>query len=168
MSTSHGEVQRIKTDKSVNSWWKRLGDSEVNSYEFMVRIELTKKSYLKVENPMSKVIIYHNPDCTKSKQALELLKNKKVDHTIKEYLKEGLGNSELMSLINLLGESWQSIVRVKEGDFLKAPFDINDPAVVAFNLVKNPRLLERPIIVFNSSALIARPFSKLEEVFADL
>lgn len=117
----------------------------------------------KKEILMSKVIIYHNPKCSKSREAIALLNKEKVDYKIKEYLKEGLEDKEIMDIINLLGDSWQSIIRVKEKDFIGNPFNIDDPNLVKSNLISNPKLLERPIIVFRSSALIARPIEKLEE-----
>lgn len=106
---------------------------------------------------MESTIIYHNPRCSKSREALGLLEEKGVSFKIKEYLKDGISESEVLELVALLGDEAGKIVRVKEDDFKDHPFSLEDHNLVASQLAKNPKLLERPIVVHGGRAKIGRP-----------
>lgn len=113
-----------------------------------------------------KAIIYHNPRCSKSRQALGLLEEKGVDHEVKEYLKEGLDEAEVLDLITKLGDSAQNIVRQKEEEFKSEPFEVEDKGTVAKMLAQIPKLLERPIVVMGPKAIIGRPPEDILKLFS--
>jgi arsenate reductase len=106
-----------------------------------------------------KALVYHNPRCGKSRGVLEILEKKKIEYTIKEYLKEPLTSDELLSLSKLLGLTLKQMMRTKEDVFKTLKLDQNDLSEkeLAIILVKNPILLERPIVVLGKKAVIARP-----------
>lgn len=115
---------------------------------------------------MSSFLLLHNPKCSKSRQALELLKEKEVSLEVREYLKEPLTSDELHNVMNLLEDDYKEIVRTKEEGYKAKPFSLEDKDIIAENLSKSPKLMERPIVVFNNQkAVVARPTEKLEKLF---
>lgn len=102
--------------------------------------------------------IYHNPRCSKSRQALSLLREHDVEPEIIEYLKEVPSEKELKSLIALLGIEPVQLVRKGEADFkekFKGKNLSNDEWVKA--MIQYPKLIERPIVVSGNKAVVGRP-----------
>lgn len=110
---------------------------------------------------MAKVKIYHNPRCSKSRQALEMLNDGGHDVEIIEYLKTGLDKVEVENLIVMLGDEVSSLIRKKETEFKENPFDTEKEKEIIKALTKTPKLLERPIVVKGKKAIIARPPEKI-------
>src|SRR4051812_5965253 len=108
---------------------------------------------------MAQWTIYHNPKCSKSREALELLRSRKIEPTVIEYLKNPPTKAEIKKLISMLDEP-SSIVRTKEDDFQENQFNLNSVDEIASQLAKNPKLIERPIIIKDELAVVARPFEK--------
>ncbi|WII72143.1 arsenate reductase family protein [Bdellovibrio sp. 22V] len=106
---------------------------------------------------MSAWTFYHNPNCSKSREAFALLKEKGVDFKVVEYLKTPLSRAELQELANQLTTPVSSLVRTKEDDYIQTPFDVNSVGEVIAHLEKYPRLMERPILQGNGRAVIGRP-----------
>ncbi len=115
---------------------------------------------------MSEITIYHNPRCSKSRKALEILNTKFSDITVKEYLKEGISCEEVIGLSRLLDAPVSSFVRTKEADYNKN-LDWDNESIAALELSKHPILLERPIVVFQNKAVVARPPEKIKTLFGD-
>ena len=114
---------------------------------------------------MSEYTIYHNPRCSKSRQALALLKEKGIEPKIVEYLKDPLSAQQLEALIKLSGEDPQLFVRKKEEDYAKVKSkDLSNIKEVAKVLHKYPRLMERPIVCHKKKAVIARPTERILEL----
>jgi arsenate reductase (glutaredoxin) len=105
-----------------------------------------------------KLVIYHNPRCTKSRETLALIEKKKVNPEIVEYLKTTLTVAELKSLLKKLGLNVQDIIRKKEPLFIEKFKNkkLSDEKWLDV-LVKNPILIERPIVVKGNKAVIGRP-----------
>lgn len=105
------------------------------------------------------VTIYHNPRCSKSRQALEILNNNGVKPMIKEYLKDGLSLDEVKGIYKALElESALSMIRAKEAEFKEAGLSKESSDEELFDaLVKLPKLLERPIVITDKGARICRP-----------
>lgn len=102
-------------------------------------------------------ILYHNPRCSKSRQALQLLEENGVKFEVKEYLKEGLTKTEVKELQKKLGISVVEFTRTKETIFKeKELVDANETQLINA-LVENPILLERPIFVKEDKAAVGRP-----------
>ncbi|MBX6368162.1 MAG: arsenate reductase (glutaredoxin) [Rhodospirillales bacterium] len=103
------------------------------------------------------VTIYHNPRCSKSRQALELLRGRGVEPRIVEYLKTPPDAAELTRLLKLMGKRPRDILRRKEA--AEAGIDpdaLSDEALVAA-MVKHPVTIERPIVVSGKKAALGRP-----------
>jgi len=105
------------------------------------------------------VIIYHNPKCSKSRQALEIIKSKNIEPTVILYLVNKLSKTEVENLLTKLGLSIRDILRTGEDEYKKNNLqneNLSDDKLIEF-LIKFPKLLQRPIVVKNNKAVIGRP-----------
>lgn len=103
------------------------------------------------------MILYHNPQCSKSRQTLALLQEKGVDVSIIEYLKTPLTIMELELVAQKLNLEPREFMRHGESEY-KNVTDENLTREALFEaIVKYPCLLERPIAVTETKAAIGRP-----------
>ena len=109
--------------------------------------------------------IYHNPRCTKSRQALQLLQEKGIEPEVVEYLKNPLTEEELWDVLNKLDMEPLELVRTKEAEWIEhfKGKDLDENEIV-FAMIEYPKLMERPIIVNGEKAVVARPTEKVNEV----
>jgi arsenate reductase len=104
------------------------------------------------------VVLYHNPRCSKSRQALELLREADVTPRIVEYLKEPPAAADVEKLIELLGIEPHALLRTKEEPYERLGLTPKSSAKeIARAIAKEPILLERPIVVVGKKAVIGRP-----------
>lgn len=104
------------------------------------------------------MIIYHNPRCRKSREALQLLKENGIEPTVKEYLKEVPSAAELKEVLAMLNIPALELVR-KEEDLYKKEYknlNLNEEEWIQV-MVENPKLIQRPIVIKNKKAIIGRP-----------
>ena len=113
----------------------------------------------------SQVTIYHNPRCSKSREALTLLQQHGVEPKIIEYLKTPPSVTELRGLLRALGMKPADLVRTGEEVF-KTEFKqrILSDAEWIGALVEHPILIERPIVVVGGKAVVGRPPEKVLEL----
>ena len=107
----------------------------------------------------NKITIYHNPKCSKSRKALEIIKSKNIEPTIILYLTNKLSKNEIKNLLLRLRLSIRDILRTREDEYKNNNLkneNLSDDKLIEF-LVKFPKLLQRPIVVKNSKAVIGRP-----------
>ena len=123
--------------------------------------------YNKFQYQMNKeVIIYHNPKCSKSRKALEIIKSKNFEPTIILYLVNKLSKAEVKKLLSKLGLSIRDILRAGEDEYKNNNLkneDLTDDKLIDF-LIKFPKLLQRPIVVKNNRAVVGRPPEKILSV----
>lgn len=112
---------------------------------------------------MQNIIIYHNPRCSKSRQTLELLQNKGVNPIIIEYLKTPLDMEQLKALRAHF--SLKDFVRTNEPSFKELGLSLENEVEVLQAMLKEPILMQRPIITFKDKAIIGRPPEKVLELF---
>ena len=107
---------------------------------------------------MQKITIYHNNRCSKSRCALELLEKKKTPLQIIDYLRQPPTVSELKVILKKLKLPAESIVRKKEKlyqkEFSGKTFTETQWLKI---LTQNPILIERPIVIAGSKAVVGRP-----------
>ena len=105
------------------------------------------------------VTILHNPRCSKSRQTLQLLKDKGIEPDIVEYLKTPPDEAELGRILDLLGLAPRDLMRSKERIYKELCLD--DPALDRADLitamVENPILIERPVVLADGKAALGRP-----------
>ena len=102
--------------------------------------------------------IYHNPRCAKSRQGLKLLENSGQSFGIIKYLNEPLSKNNLEEIINLLGIKPIALVRKNEAIW-KSDYkgqSLTGTEIVQA-MVKHPKLIERPVVVNGTKAIIGRP-----------
>jgi len=113
----------------------------------------------------NKIIVYHNSRCSKSRCALAYLDDKKVEYEIVEYLKDVPTKDELTNIIKMLGILPEGLVRKGEPDFkenFKGRELTNNEWIEA--MIQYPKLIERPIVIKNNKAVIARPTEHIDEL----
>jgi len=114
------------------------------------------------------VRIYHNPRCSKSRQALALLRERGIEPEIVEYLKNPPDAAEIARLLDLLGLEPEGLLRKNEADY-KAHFrgrELSREETIA-RMAQYPKVIERPIIVVDDErAVIGRPPERALELLA--
>ena len=111
------------------------------------------------------MIIYHNPHCSKSRQALALLKENGVEPEVVEYLKKPLDEAALRGLLTKLRLEAHDILRTKEDEYKQLGLSPATPEEeILTAIVQHPILLERPIIVKGNRAVIGRPPENVREL----
>ncbi|MDG2272461.1 MAG: arsenate reductase (glutaredoxin) [Halioglobus sp.] len=107
---------------------------------------------------MSAVTIYHNPRCSKSRNTLSLLEESGVNPKVVLYLEDPLDSKELKQILNKLGLTAGQLVRRNEQDYKACGLnrDSADEELLAA-MAKYPKLIERPIVVKGSQAVLGRP-----------
>jgi arsenate reductase len=105
------------------------------------------------------VTIYHNPRCSKSRQTLELLREKGIEPKIVEYLETPPSKTRLKEILKLLGMSPRELMRRKETEYKDNGLDDEslktDELIAA--MIAHPKLIERPIVLANGKAALGRP-----------
>jgi arsenate reductase len=109
------------------------------------------------------MIIYHNPRCGKSRNALQALQNHQCE--VIEYLKNPLSVEELKSLSKKLGLPPSEFVRKKEPVY-HTLFGNHKPSdeEIYLAISQNPILLERPIVVKGNQAWIVRSEEAIQQL----
>jgi arsenate reductase len=105
------------------------------------------------------VTLYHNPRCSKSREALALLHEKGVEPEIVEYLKTPPDAATLRLLLGMLKLRPRDLMRKKEPEYKELGLDnpdLSDDQLISA-MVAHPRLIERPIAVSGKKAALGRP-----------
>lgn len=112
------------------------------------------------------VTIFHNPKCSKSRQTLEVLRDRGQDPNVIEYLKTPPDAATLGELVKKLGLQPLDIMRTGEDLFKAARASV---LVMSADeqlswLAANPKVLQRPIVVVGERARIGRPPESVLEI----
>ena len=106
----------------------------------------------------SKILIYHNPRCRKSREALDYLNNSGIDYNLVLYLSNPLSKITLENLLFKLKINAIDLIRKNEllwkSEFSKKKLTENEIISI---MLENPKLIERPIIENENSAVVGRP-----------
>lgn len=115
---------------------------------------------------MTELTFYHNPRCSKSRSALELLEARGLNPTVVRYLETPPSAAELKHILTRLGIGPRQLLRSGEDEY--KTLNLADPTVTDTQLidamVAHPRLIERPILVAGDVAVIGRPPEKVLEI----
>ena len=111
--------------------------------------------------------IYHNPRCSKSRQALALVESKTSEFEIIEYLKNPLKSEEITVLLSQLNIKPLELIRIQESIWKEnyKGKKMNDDEMINA-IVNHPKLMERPIVTTNKKAIIGRPLENILELFS--
>ena len=115
---------------------------------------------------MSEVVIYHNPMCSKSQRALELIRQAGIEPEVVPYLDVGWTAEQLRELATRAGLTVRALLRA--GEPLAAEFGLLDEGLdddrLLAAMVDHPGLVERAIVATPKGVVLARPPERVSEV----
>jgi arsenate reductase len=118
---------------------------------------------------MSKITVYHNPQCSNSRGALALIRSSGAEPEVIEYLKDPPTRERLVQLISSMGIGARDLLRSKEP--LYAELGLANPALTDDQLIDamiaHPILMNRPIVVTPLGTRLCRPPETVLEILPD-
>lgn len=115
---------------------------------------------------MTELTLYHNPRCSKSRGALELLEARGLAPTIVRYLETPPDADQLRDLLAKLGLSARQLLRTGEDEYKALGLDdtsLSEEQLIAA-MTAHPKLIERPILIAGDKAVVGRPPEKVLEI----
>ncbi len=115
---------------------------------------------------MSKITIWHNPRCSKSREALKVLQENGIEAEVIKYLDLPHTKEEIKALLKMLGfSSARELMRTKEAIYKELGLkDVHNEEKLIEAMVEHPRLIERPIVIKDKKAVVGRPVEKVVEL----
>ncbi len=111
-----------------------------------------------------KATIYHNPRCQTSRNVLAILRERGIEPTIIEYLKNPLDRDEIIKLVQKMKVPVRAVVRAKEPLYAELKLaDVDDDTLLQA-MVLHPILLNRPIVTTPKGAKLCRPSETVAEI----
>lgn len=115
---------------------------------------------------MTDLTLYHNPRCSKSRGALEMLEARGLAPTVVRYLETPLNAAQIQALLGKLGLSARQLLRTGEDEYKS--LNLSDPSLSESQLINaiaaHPKLMERPILETADKAVIGRPPENVLEI----
>jgi len=115
---------------------------------------------------MTDLTLYHNPRCSKSRGALELLEARGLTPNVVHYLETPLNAAQIKALLGKLGISARQLLRTGEDEYkmLQLADESLSEAQLIDAIAQHPKLMERPILEVGDKALIGRPPENILEL----
>ena len=113
------------------------------------------------------VQIFHNPSCSKSRGALQILEERGVDANVVRYLDTPPDRATLERILDAISDEPIALVRTGDDKFKAAGLtksDVQTRDQVIDVLLKHPEVMERPVVFVGERAVIARPSEKVLEL----
>ena len=111
---------------------------------------------------MQNVKIWHNPRCSKSRNATALLEEKGIDAEVVKYLDTPPSKAEIKEVLKMLGISARELMRTKEEIYKTLNLkEEEDEERLIDAMAENPKLIERPIVIKDGKAAIGRPIENI-------
>jgi len=115
---------------------------------------------------MQRVTIFHNPRCSKSREALELLQERGLRPEVVEYLKTPPTSEQISRILDLLGLEPRQLMRSNEVEYRE--LELDDAGLTRQQLIQamadHPRLIQRPIVLSEGRAALGRPPQSVLEI----
>jgi arsenate reductase len=111
---------------------------------------------------VEKITVYEKPTCSTCRRLFALLTERGIDFERVDYILDPLGDEKLRSLLSKAGLRPRDVVRMKEPGARELPLDDDEATLQA--LVRQPALLQRPIVERGARAVLARPPEKVLEI----
>ena len=113
-----------------------------------------------------KIVVYHNPRCSKSRETMSILEDNNKSVEVIEYLKQPPDRQTLEDIIAKLSLSPRDLIRTGEQAFQDAGFNIDSmsDSDIIEAICAHPMLLQRPIVVCGNKAVIGRPPTKILDI----
>ncbi|QUE90062.1 arsenate reductase (glutaredoxin) [Pseudomonas sp. SCA2728.1_7] len=115
---------------------------------------------------MTDLTLYHNPRCSKSRGALELLEARGLTPNVVRYLETPLSAAQIKALLGKLGISARQLLRTGEDEYkmLQLADESLSEAQLIDAIAQHPKLMERPILEVGAKAIIGRPPENILEL----
>jgi len=115
---------------------------------------------------MGTIEIWHNNNCSKSRKALEILEGKNIDIKVTKYLEVNLDINTIKDILQMLNMKPQELMRKGEDIYTKLNLENeNSEDKLIQAMIDNPILIERPVIIKDDKAVIARPMDNIDKLF---
>ena len=106
--------------------------------------------------------IWHNNRCSKSRDAKAILEESNVEFEVFEYMKNDFSKEELLRLmVQLKIKDIKEMLRHTETEYKDLDIENKSQNEILELVVLNPKLIQRPIIIKDNKAVIARPMENL-------
>ncbi|MBI4357856.1 MAG: arsenate reductase [Candidatus Omnitrophica bacterium] len=115
---------------------------------------------------MSKITVYQKPTCTTCRQVYTALKESRVDFNAVDYYLNPIPKAKLKELLKKMGISAEELLQKKEPVYKELGLEgkkLSEGEIIDL-MVKNPDLIQRPIVEKGSRAILARPAERLKEI----
>ncbi|MGG5507248.1 MULTISPECIES: arsenate reductase (glutaredoxin) [unclassified Myroides] len=111
------------------------------------------------------ITIYHNPRCSKSRESIAFMEQQGVAYKIIKYLDANLGYDDIKALLQKLNFTPIELVRTKDAFWQEnfANKTLSDEDIIQA-MVAYPQIIERPVVVNGSKAIVARPTEKIHQI----
>lgn len=106
--------------------------------------------------------LYHNPRCSKSRQAVALLEQREIKFEDYRYLDVGVAPEDLDLILSL-----DHVIRTNEKEFQSSGIDLKNKGEIKSLLMTTPSILQRPILITNGTAVIGRPVENILTLLPD-
>jgi len=114
---------------------------------------------------LEKIVVWHNPRCSKSRNGIRYLDEKGVEYEVRRYLDEPPTVEELRELLKKLGRTPRELMRTKEKIYRELGLkEVEDEEKLIEAMAEHPKLIERPIVIRGDKAVVARPETKIDEI----
>lgn len=108
------------------------------------------------------LMYYHNPNCSKSRQGLDILNESNIDFTIHNLKLNPLTKEELENVYEILDDKKRLLCRLNDVEI--STFGKNERDQIINAILDQPKELQRPILVKNNTAYICRPAERLHDI----
>jgi len=107
---------------------------------------------------MEKITIWHNPRCSKSREALAILDENAQEKEVYKYLQEMPSEEQIKGILAMLEIQARELMRTKEDIYKELDLkNTEDETLLIKAMVQHPKLIERPIVIKGTKAIIGRP-----------
>ena len=117
---------------------------------------------------MGAMEIWHNPRCSKSRQARSLLEDAGVTFSERRYLDDPPDEARIHEVLEALGIPARELVRRGDAKKLGLELDGLDDAAIVSLMAANPSIIERPVVITEDGrAVIGRPPEQVATLLGD-
>ena len=109
---------------------------------------------------MAKITIWHNPRCSKSREAMSIIEENNCESEVFKYLEEKPTQDEIKKVLSMLGLSARELMRTKEDIYKELNLKEEEEEIKLIDAMATyHKLIERPILIKEGKAIIGRPTS---------
>lgn len=108
--------------------------------------------------------IYHNPRCSKSRQALEILQERGLNPEVILYLEAALSQDQLSQLLAKSNLTIREAMRTSESIYSELQLETATDSELVAAIAKHPNLLNRPLVETDKGVRLGRPFEAVEDI----